>query len=143
MKQKLTPKQEKFCLVYIETGNASEAYRRAYNTSKMKTESVNRKAFEVLENVNITARVEEIYKTHQKRHDVSIDSLTQELTDAAKFAKEMENPSALIQAIIAMAKLHGFMQKRVSGDVRHTYEIAETSQADQWIAEAYEKGRAN
>ncbi|SQE31532.1 Terminase small subunit [Mannheimia haemolytica] len=26
----LTPKQEAFCLAYIETGNASEAYRQAY-----------------------------------------------------------------------------------------------------------------
>ena len=28
---KLTPKQEAFILAYLETGNASEAYRRAYN----------------------------------------------------------------------------------------------------------------
>ena len=37
---KLTPKQERFCQVYIETGNASEAYRAAYNAEKMKPESV-------------------------------------------------------------------------------------------------------
>ena len=30
----LTPKQEKFCQKYIEMGNASEAYRQAYNASK-------------------------------------------------------------------------------------------------------------
>ena len=30
---KLTPKQEKFCQVFIETGNASEAYRQAYAVS--------------------------------------------------------------------------------------------------------------
>ncbi|MGL4546014.1 MAG: terminase small subunit, partial [Plesiomonas sp.] len=38
----LTEKQEKFCKALIETGNQSEAYRRAYNTENMKPESVNR-----------------------------------------------------------------------------------------------------
>ena len=46
----LTPKQEKFCLIYLETGNASEAYRQVYNTSKMKKTTIGRKAFELLEN---------------------------------------------------------------------------------------------
>ena len=32
----LTPKQEAFCLAYMETGNASEAYRRAYDADNMK-----------------------------------------------------------------------------------------------------------
>jgi len=33
---KLTIKQEKFCNLYIELGNASEAYRQSYNCEKMK-----------------------------------------------------------------------------------------------------------
>ncbi len=57
---KLTPKQEKFCLVYLKTGNASEAYRQAYDTSNMKPESVNRKAKDVLDNVKITSRLVEL-----------------------------------------------------------------------------------
>ena len=43
-KIKLTPKQEAFCYGYIETGNASEAYRKAYITAKMKPLSGNNKA---------------------------------------------------------------------------------------------------
>ena len=38
---KLTPKQENFCLAYLETSNASEAYRRAYDSENMKPESIN------------------------------------------------------------------------------------------------------
>lgn len=60
---KLTPKQEKFCLVYLKTGNASEAYRQAYDTSNMKPESVNRKAKDVLDNVKITSRLVELNET--------------------------------------------------------------------------------
>ncbi|MFC2352929.1 terminase small subunit [Eikenella halliae] len=30
----MTPKQERFVGLYVETGNASEAYRQAYNAGK-------------------------------------------------------------------------------------------------------------
>jgi phage terminase small subunit len=35
VKRRFTDKMELFCLAYVETGNASEAYRRAYNTANM------------------------------------------------------------------------------------------------------------
>ena len=35
MANKLTAKQHAFCLAYLETGNATEAYRRAYNAGGM------------------------------------------------------------------------------------------------------------
>ena len=54
---KLTVKQEAFCLAYIETGNASEAYRRSYDVQDMKPESINRKAKELIDNGKITHRV--------------------------------------------------------------------------------------
>jgi phage terminase small subunit len=59
-KTTLTPKQERFVAEYLSTGNATEAYRRAYNYSKMKPASVNRKAKECLDNVNISARIKEL-----------------------------------------------------------------------------------
>ena len=40
----LTIKQENFCNYYLECGNASEAYRRAYSCSNMKGDTINRKA---------------------------------------------------------------------------------------------------
>lgn len=40
MKKGLTIKQEKFCNKYLECGNASEAYRYAYNCLKMSDNSV-------------------------------------------------------------------------------------------------------
>jgi len=55
--KKLTPKQEKFCQLYMELGNASEAYRGAYNAGNMKAATVNRKATELMQNGTITARI--------------------------------------------------------------------------------------
>ena len=56
----LTPKQEKFCLAYLKTGNASEAYRQAYAADGMKPATINVKACELLANGKIAARLEEL-----------------------------------------------------------------------------------
>lgn len=56
----LTAKQDAFALAYLETGNASEAYRRAYSAENMKPETVNRTAKELLDNPKITARLAEL-----------------------------------------------------------------------------------
>jgi hypothetical protein len=58
MSDRLTPKQEQFCLKYQELGNASEAYRQSYDASRMKPETVNRRAFDLLQNGNIAARID-------------------------------------------------------------------------------------
>jgi phage terminase small subunit len=56
----LTPKQEKFCQVYVDSGIASYAYRQAYNTEKMKPETVWQSASKLLNDRKVTARVNEI-----------------------------------------------------------------------------------
>lgn len=48
--EELTPKQEAFAQRFVETGNASEAYRQAYNAEAMKAETVHRKAKELMDN---------------------------------------------------------------------------------------------
>ena len=58
----LSPKQEGFCLARVETGNASEAYRRNYKTENMNPATINRKAKELMDNGKITARLEELQK---------------------------------------------------------------------------------
>nr|DAE93917.1 MAG TPA: Terminase small subunit [Caudoviricetes sp.]DAM88018.1 MAG TPA: Terminase small subunit [Caudoviricetes sp.] len=68
---KLSVKQENFCNYYIECGNASEAYRRAYSCSNMKDESINRKAIELLNNGKITARVKGLQEELKKKSDIT------------------------------------------------------------------------
>ena len=84
-KIKLTPKQEAFCYGYIETGNASEAYRQSYNVSKMKPESVNNKAYELLKKVEIAARVDELRSELRQRHAVTVDRVIEEYAKIAFF----------------------------------------------------------
>lgn len=54
---KLTVKQEAFCLAYIETGNASEAYRRSYNAENMKPDGLAVEACKLLKRGNVAHRV--------------------------------------------------------------------------------------
>lgn len=59
----LTVKQEKFVRKYLECGNASEAYRYAYDSARMKEETVNNAAYKLLQKGEIRARLE-----HLKAH---------------------------------------------------------------------------
>ncbi|ANI29454.1 terminase [Yersinia entomophaga] len=105
----LTQKQETFCQAYIETGNASEAYRTAYAADKMKPETINRKAKESLDNGKITARIAELQGEIKQRHHVTVDSLIRELEEARKSALAAETPqsSAAVAATMGKAKLTG------------------------------------
>ncbi len=64
---KLTVKQEKFVLELIKGMSISDAYRAAYNTSKMKDTSIHRKAKEVMDNVKVTARYNELMDKHRDK----------------------------------------------------------------------------
>ena len=55
----LTQRQENFVTEYLATGNAAEAYRRAYPSSqKWKPESLYPKASTLLDNGKVMARIE-------------------------------------------------------------------------------------
>lgn len=62
-KASLTIKQEKFCNKYLECGNASEAYRYAYDCSKMSDNSVWCNASQLLADAKVAQRLEYL-KSH-------------------------------------------------------------------------------
>lgn len=81
---KLTIKQENFCNYYLETGNASEAYRRSYSCDNMKDETVNVKAAELLNNGKITVRVRELQAVLQERSNITKDEAVKSLTNITR-----------------------------------------------------------
>lgn len=76
---KLTLKQENACQAYVETGDKSEAYRRAYNCIKMKPDVINNKAYELFKRGDITARVREIQSELKKTSDIRKEAILEEL----------------------------------------------------------------
>lgn len=127
--EELTPKQEAFCLAYIETGNASEAYRQAYNAEAMKAETVHRKAKELMDNGKITARIEALQAEHAARHKLTVDDLLAELEEARQMAREKENPNAMTQATMGKAKLLGLDKQMIEA------KIDVITPFDKWLAE--------
>lgn len=106
----LTEKQEKFCRLVVELNNNSEAYRGAYNASKMKPESIHRKAKELVDNVNVAARIAILREEHRQRHRVTVDDILGELEEArqiALHAAETPQTSAAVAATMGKAKLLG------------------------------------
>ncbi|EBF9169640.1 terminase small subunit [Salmonella enterica] len=105
----LTIKQEAFCQAYIETGNASEAYRTAYAADKMKPEAVHVQACKLQDNPKIALRIKELRGEIKQRHNVTVDSLLAELEEARQKALSTETPqsSAAVAATMGKAKLVG------------------------------------
>jgi phage terminase small subunit len=79
MSDKLTIKQEKFCQSYIETGNASEAYRRAYDAGKMKDEAIHVNASKLLASTKVSLRVKQLQDEAAKRNEITVDKVVREL----------------------------------------------------------------
>lgn len=118
MAQKLTIKQENFCLAYVETGNASEAYRRSYDVGEMLPASINRLAFELLENIKITSRISELRSTVMQRHKITVDDLLAELEEARMMAIKTEKAGPMAQATMGKAKLLGLDKQVEEADTR-------------------------
>ena len=117
--RKLTPKQEAFCLAYIETGNASEAYRRSYSASRMGPDSIRVAANKLLNNANITLRLTELKEKHRKRHEITVDDLIAELEEARQLAIDTSQSGSAVTATMGKAKLLGLDKQLVehSGEV--------------------------
>tara|TARA_B100000795_G_scaffold122512_1_gene91216 strand:+ start:6666 stop:7070 length:405 start_codon:yes stop_codon:yes gene_type:complete len=113
---KLTTKQEKFCKTFIETGNASEAYRQSYDCQKMKGPTINRNAVALLDNTKITTRVGELQLNLQKKFEVTVQSLSKELDEDRQLARSLGQPGAAISALNVKARIHGLDKQVMSND---------------------------
>ena len=103
----LTPKQEAFALAYLETGNASEAYRRAYDAEGMKPESVNRKAKELIDSGKIAARVEELRAPVREAAQITLKQHLDDLKRLRDLAEASAKYGPAIQAEVARGKASG------------------------------------
>lgn len=109
----MTPKQEAFCQAFIETGNASEAYRRSYDAANMKPETINVEASKMLSDPKISTRIDGLRNDHADRHKCTVDDLIAQLDDDRTFARDLKAPAAAITASMGKAKLLGFLTDKI------------------------------
>jgi|WetSurMetagenome_2_1015567.scaffolds.fasta_scaffold101311_6 phage terminase small subunit len=109
----LTPKQEKFAQEYVATGNASEAYRRAYNVKPTtKDSSVHANASQLLGDTRVSQRVKQIKAAIVQRHELTIDGILDELEEAREMGKITQQSSSMVSASMGKAKLLGLIVDR-------------------------------
>lgn len=105
----MTPKQIAFCQAYLETGDASEAWRRSYDASKSNKNSVNRRGHEMLQHSKVIAYLAEERAHIMARHRITVDDLLSELEEArtAALGADTVQSSAAVSATMSKAKLLG------------------------------------
>ena len=105
----LTPKQENFCLAYLETGNASEAYRRAYDAENMKPDSINVNASKLLADAKVALRLAELRAPIIAKAQLTVEDLLAELEETRQIALSAETPQSgpAVAATMGKAKLLG------------------------------------
>ena len=112
----LTPKQEKFCQEYVKCGNASEAYRLAYNAAKMKQTSIHRMATEVLGNLKIASRLDELRQPAIEATHMTVESHLRTLDGLAQEARAKGQLTAAIRAEELRGKVAGYYKDRLEID---------------------------
>lgn len=139
MDSALDPQREKFVREYHATGNASEAFRRANpKAKKWKDNSVHVRASQWLSDAKVQLRLRTLQAAACEKHEISIESLTKELDEDRKGAREAGQYSAAITAVMGKAKLHGLIvdRKDVVSDNQHHHKVDPVSIFDAFLTEA-------
>jgi phage terminase small subunit len=94
----LTPKKQKFARVYFKTGNGSEAYRQSYDCAKMKPETINKRASELLADRDIAGMLEQLREQADTRVVLTKERALEILAEIANGGQDKDRVAALKQA---------------------------------------------
>ncbi len=99
----LTPKQERFCQVYLETGNATAAYRAVYTVDTMTSKTTNEAACRLLKQTKIAARIKD---THDRMVDEIVWSRQQSVRTLRDIAIGLDRTTTCQARIAAVKELN-------------------------------------
>lgn len=120
---KLTAKQEAFCLAYIETNNASEAYRRTYDAARMKPETINKRSSELMQDGAITGRLEQLRAPVRDRAQITLESHLERLNHLSLMAEKAEQYGAAIKAEESRGKVSGLYVEKIEHSGMQTIKV--------------------
>ena len=106
--RKITPKQEAFALAYFETGNAAEAYRRAYDVSpNARDEWIYVEASRLVDDPRVALRLVELREHAEKLSIYTRHKAMEELEQARMLALNEGQAGSAVSATTAKVKLLG------------------------------------
>lgn len=115
---KLSPQQEKFAQEIFSGKSQYEAYQIAYPTStKWERNSVDSKASQLMSDVKMMQRLEELRKPIIEKYKKTADDLIKELDEIKQSAYRDEQYAPAINAIMGQAKLLGLDKQVIEGAV--------------------------
>ncbi len=117
----LTQKQEAFCLAYLETGNASEAYRVAYKPQRMAAKTVNEKASRLLATGKVRARLDELRAPVREKAQITLESHLARLDELSRKAEAEGQFSAAISAETNRGKVAGLYVEKIEHAVHRSF----------------------
>lgn len=131
---RLTPKQENFCWKYIETGNAHEAYIKAYNVSpfQYKEAWTYTEASNLLNSPKIARRIEEIKNELSNSSFINLERILFELEQARMTAHTKKDIQGMVKATTEKARILGLDVKRMlDQNLKEIKQIGRTRSRDQ------------
>jgi hypothetical protein len=132
-RRELTPKQERFCLSIVEGDGQADAYRDAYDTSRMSDAAISVEAARLMRNTGVRARIAELRQTLQRSLGVSRATLLREIDAVMDMARAQQNVKTLLGCVMAKAKLLGFLDalgRPTSLSERHVFGDIEWSDGE-------------
>ena len=112
-KKPLTQFQEAFCLQFIKSGNASDAYRAVSPNSKDWTRSALWvTASKMMAKPNVDLRISELREKSAERAVVSVQSIADELDKGIEQAYLTNQMSAYVTGVMGKGKLFGLLTNK-------------------------------
>ena len=112
-KKPLTQFQEAFCLQFIKSGNASDAYRAVSPNSKDWTRSALWvTASKMMAKPNVDLRISELREKSAERAVVLVQSIADELDKGIEQAYLTNQMSAYVTGVMGKAKLFGLLTNK-------------------------------
>jgi len=136
-KNKLTPKQEKFCQgIVFEKLSASESYRQAYNTENMKPSSIWTEASKLLSNPMVTRRIDSL------RSQIEVQKLSSALSEREKILKHLwvmaeedkVSDSTRVRSLELLGKTIGLFSDRIEISETKTEEELEKALKEKLVS---------
>jgi len=104
----LTPKQEHFAQCIADGMTQADSYRTAFDASKMKAETIHKRASELMASGEVSGRVAELKAKLVSKALWTREMSVQALVSAYKIAKGKDNASGMTGAIKELNAMHGF-----------------------------------
>lgn len=108
----LTAKQEAFCLAIVSGLSQADAYRKAYDASRMQAKTVQEKASRLMADGKVRARVEELRAPVVEELRYGLREAMLEAEEAFQVSRGKDNGGAMVAAVTLRAKLHGLLIER-------------------------------